>query len=111
MEVRDELHRCDALVLSSRHETFGNVVVESLACGKPVVATRCGGPEDIISDSCGILVANEDVAALASGVRLMSQADWDPLRIRQHALDYFSPQRWSTSLHALYKDVIAAYAM
>jgi len=62
--VIKEMKSCDVFVLSSRHETFGNVVVEAAACGKPVIATKCGGPEDIIGDDIGILIENESVGAL-----------------------------------------------
>lgn len=56
--------RCFAL--TSPREAFGNVVVEALACGLPVVATRSGGPEEILgAGRFGTLVANGDVDALA----------------------------------------------
>lgn len=38
----------DCCVISSDHETFGNPAVEALAMGKPVITTKCGGPESII---------------------------------------------------------------
>ncbi|HUT23939.1 MAG TPA: glycosyltransferase [Sumerlaeia bacterium] len=58
--------QCDVLALPSRTETFGCVLIEALACGKPVVATRCGGPEDIITDdSVGRLCGNDDADDLA----------------------------------------------
>src|SRR5262249_62336963 len=52
-EVARYMQESALLVLPSRRESFGSVLVEALACGTPVVATRCGGPEDIVNDSVG----------------------------------------------------------
>jgi glycosyltransferase involved in cell wall biosynthesis len=46
----------DALVLPSLLECGGAVVLEAMACGRPAIATKWGGPEDYIDPSCGILV-------------------------------------------------------
>ena len=43
--VRARMQACDGFILPSWAETFGLVLGEALACGRPVVATRCGGPE------------------------------------------------------------------
>jgi glycosyltransferase involved in cell wall biosynthesis len=60
------------LALSSDEEGFGLVVVEAMACGVPVVATRCGGPEEIISHgSDGYLVPLDDARELANHLRLL----------------------------------------
>jgi D-inositol-3-phosphate glycosyltransferase len=54
------------LALPSDEEGFGMVVVEAMACGVPVIATRCGGPEEIISEGLdGFLVPLDDARAFA----------------------------------------------
>jgi glycosyltransferase involved in cell wall biosynthesis len=69
-EVADLMReRCDIFVLPSNSETFSCVVMEALASGKPVVSTRCGGPEDIItSPLLGELCPTHDPIALAHAV-------------------------------------------
>jgi glycosyltransferase involved in cell wall biosynthesis len=63
------LRGLDVLVCASREEGFGLAVLEAAAAGVPVVATRCGGPEDMIEhEVTGLLVPPEDAAALADAV-------------------------------------------
>ena len=59
------MQSCDVFVLPSLHETFGIVLGEAMSCGKPVIATRCGGPEFVVTDDSGCLVDVADPAALA----------------------------------------------
>ena len=67
-DVLAEMLAADAFVLSSRIETFGVVVIEALACGLPVVATRSGGPECIVGEADGELVQVGDVAGLGQAM-------------------------------------------
>lgn len=59
----------DCCVISSDHETFGNPAVEALATGKPVITTRCGGPESIIQDNrLGRVVGPSNSSAFAEAM-------------------------------------------
>jgi glycosyltransferase involved in cell wall biosynthesis len=62
------LHSLDAFVLSSRTEGFSIACIEAMACGIPVIATRSGGPEEILKDGAGILVPTDDPEAIAQAV-------------------------------------------
>jgi glycosyltransferase involved in cell wall biosynthesis len=68
------IKKASALVLSSRFEGLPGVIIEALTLGKPVVATACGGPVEILCDGrAGVLVPPEDVNALADGMsRILS---------------------------------------
>lgn len=60
---------CEALVLPSRHEAFGMAALEAMALGKPVIATRSGGPEDFVADGRnGLLVPPGDARKLAAAI-------------------------------------------
>ena len=67
-ELAGRLREADALVMPSLRDCGGAVVLEAMACGLPVVATRWGGPADYVDDSCGILVPPESREALTAGL-------------------------------------------
>jgi glycosyltransferase involved in cell wall biosynthesis len=104
--------RAACVVVSSRYEGFGNVIVEAMACGTPVVATRCpSGPEEIITDGTnGLLVPVDDVPALAAAiVRVLDGGRLsDTLRQggRARALD-FSAERVADAYCSFLETVMA----
>lgn len=100
------------LVLPSRRESLGMVLAEALACGTPVVATRCGGPEDIVCDEVGLLVPPEDPAALAEGIErtLARRESFDARRLRDYALSRFGYEAVGERLSALYREALRAGA-
>jgi len=68
-DVPELLRRSDVYVSSSRTEGMSNALLEALACGLPLIATRVGGAEDIVDDRVnGVLVPDGDAATLASAL-------------------------------------------
>ncbi|MEA2375702.1 MAG: hypothetical protein QOD53_2165 [Thermoleophilaceae bacterium] len=68
-DLPDGLNASDALVLASVHEQFGQVLVEAMACGLPVVAVDAHGPSTIVDDGeTGWLVPADDEEALAEAI-------------------------------------------
>lgn len=92
-EIVDCLGRSDIFVLASRSETFGVVYIEAMSQGLPVIATRCGGPEDIINDKNGLLVPVDDVNALAEAIKYMYMhyKDYDRANVAEDCQSRFSP--------------------
>lgn len=71
-ELRSLYQHAACLALPSHEEGFGMVVIEAMASGIPVVATRCGGPEEIIDEGeTGYLVPLDDAKQLASRLELL----------------------------------------
>lgn len=84
-DVAGYMSAADGFVLSSHWEGFGLVVAEAMACELPVVATKSGGPEEIVVDGeTGYLCEARDPAALAAGVeRLMAKGEAERERMGQ----------------------------
>jgi glycosyltransferase involved in cell wall biosynthesis len=68
--VVEELRMCDVLCLPSLEEPLGQAALEALASGRPVVATRVGGPPEYVRADCGALVDPLDVGSIADGMRV-----------------------------------------
>lgn len=110
-EVRDVpgvLHSSDLMVLNSRDEPFGLVVVESMAAGTPVLATCVGGIPEIIQDcENGWLVEPGDSGELAARLVELSQKKRSELhRVAERAQHITCPQfsldRYKNELESLY---------
>ncbi|TMP36626.1 glycosyltransferase [Pseudoalteromonas rubra] len=91
-QVKEKMYEADVFVLSSEYETFGVVVVEALALGKPVIATKCGGPETIVSNEVGTLIEKNSPEAMAEAmIQMYRQYEkFDKYEIRAYCDREFS---------------------
>ena len=106
-QVRQQMQLCDVFVLSSLHETFGVVVGEAMACGKPVISTRCGGPEFIVNEETGVLVDVANAQALADAMSefITDRAHFDPQTVRTSIVNRFSPEMFVKNVSSVYEQL------
>ncbi|MFP5210240.1 MAG: glycosyltransferase [Acidobacteriota bacterium] len=76
-EVARWMSAANVITLPSYMEGCPNVVLEALACGRPVVATNVGGIPEIVNEQCGCLVSPRDSESLAHGLEFALDKDWD----------------------------------
>ncbi len=76
-EVARWMAAANLVTLPSYSEGHPNVLVEALACGRPVVATPVGGIPEVVDAQSGVLVAPRDATSLAEGLKTVLERDWD----------------------------------
>lgn len=108
-EVLDTMINSQVYVLASGYETFGVVLIESMALGKPVIATRCGGPESIVNDGVnGLLVDVDDIDQLSNSLGYIYQQynTFDAKTIQHGCLAKFSGKSVFKQLNKVYQEAI-----
>jgi len=96
----------DLVTLPSYMEGCPNVVLEALACGRPVVATNVGGIPEIMCGECGQLVSPRDPASLATALASVLDKTWDSAFICAHG-----SRSWNTvaaELLDLFESLVSA---
>jgi len=97
---------CDLLLLPSHAEGVPNVVLEAMACGKPVVVSALPGIREVMPDYAGIVVPARQPEAFAAAVAQALDSSWDAGRIRKHA-EQFSWEDNIDTLEALLQDAVS----
>ena len=83
------LAACNLLALPSYSEGHPNVLVEALACGRPVLATPVGGIPEVVDEGCAILVAPRTIEPLAAGIAQALDRAWDEQALsRRYSRDW-----------------------
>jgi glycosyltransferase involved in cell wall biosynthesis len=106
--VKKEMMKCNVFVLSSLTETFGVVLIEALSCGKPVISTKSGGPDDIITRDNGILITVNDDQDLSKAMREIydNYHLYNSNKIRQDCLNKYGSNAITDQLINLYNEVL-----
>ena len=107
--LRSQLGECAALVMAPKWtEAFGNVAIEAMACGVPVVSYRRGGPAEIVVDGeTGRLVAPDDVPGLAAA--LCDLGSLSRHACRRRAETHFSTQAFARRVEAWLQGVCGRF--
>jgi glycosyltransferase involved in cell wall biosynthesis len=109
-DIPELLQEIDVLLLTSKRETFPVILLEAMASGCPVVATRSGGPESMIThETDGLLCDIQDAADLSEQLlRLLADRAFREriaLQARKTVLGSYDLDQVSLRLAALYEDV------
>jgi glycosyltransferase involved in cell wall biosynthesis len=101
------LRKSHLFVLPSLFENFSVATAEAMATGTPVLATRCGGPEEFVTDDVGLLVPPGDAEALYKGLDYMLDhlERFSPDQISRYVTERFSPERVGAQLHTIYQEL------
>jgi glycosyltransferase involved in cell wall biosynthesis len=112
-DVARVLNGVDLYVSTSTSEGFSLTTIQAMACGLPVVATRSGGPEDIITDGIdGFLVPVGDTFAIARVIADLAAAATLRRRLgesgRKKVVQRFTLGRMVSAYEAIYEEALAA---
>ncbi len=108
-EIHSLAYACHCCVLPSDYETFGLPALEAIVAGKPVIATKCNGPESIITNQkLGRLVERGNAKELAEAMIDVfdNYKSFNSELIRKHALENYSEEALSKKLKKIYADII-----
>ena len=110
-ELQRQLRQCRALLMTPRWvEAFGNVAIEALACGVPVIAYRRGGPAEIVQDGhTGFLVEPDRVKGLVEAIERIDEID--RCACRQQAEALYSLEALGDRFQTWFEEILATGAI
>lgn len=107
-EVALSLRKADCFILLSNSETFGVAYIEALASGIPVIATRCGGPEEFMEEQYGLLIDKWSIEQAEDAMLYMCKniRDYNGIAISDQIRKRFSPETIAKQLMAVYEEIV-----
>lgn len=98
----------DCFVLSSMYETFGVVYIEALACGVPIIATKCGGPEDFFNENLGYIIEVDNLNELYDAMEriINNKSKFNNQDISKYIKNRFSKKVIVKELEGVYNLII-----
>ena len=94
-KIQEFYFSCHVFALLSNYETFSVATAEALAHGRPVLVTRCGGPQEYVTQECGVLVNPGSKEDAVKGFLFLydNYEKFDALSIAQYARERFSLEK------------------
>lgn len=110
-QVFDALQKAGCFVLTSKYETFGVVVIEAMLLGKPVIVTRCGGPESFVTTETGMVINKENLPELINAMKEMinKAGSYDSRQISEYARKRFGAVSFVNRVSEFYEEAIESY--
>lgn len=107
-KLAEQLRQADAMIMFSNHENLPVVILESFACGIPVISSRVGGIHEHLKPERGQLIERGNEAELFEKLNtfLEKPEKYDKERIRKYALDHFSNAVVGKQLFDIYLSMI-----
>jgi glycosyltransferase involved in cell wall biosynthesis len=107
-EVPQFMSRLHFFVCSSRYETFCVSLIEAMASGRPVVSTRCGGPEDFVNETNGVLCDKENPEALQKAIEWMmsNYSSFSSVTMKAYIEDNFTGGSFLKKIGEVYSEVL-----
>lgn len=105
--VYNFLQKINFVIINSNSETFSIVAAEALACGKPVITTTCGGPQEFITAEQGILIPPNDSIQLEKAIQymLLNFKKYNPKNLSNYAAGKFSYEKIGAQFIEVYDKV------
>lgn len=104
-DIPKEFSNCHALIHPSRYETQGIVIIEALATGRPVISTKCGGPNQVIKEDDGYLIPIDNEAAMTNAMTELMWKTWDGKSISERVINRFSKRIIIDQLEEIYTSI------
>lgn len=107
-DIANIYSKTDCFAMVSLSETFGVVYIEAMASGIPVIATKCGGPEDFVNDNNGLLVEVDNHKQLCDAIVFMYEnySSYYTDVLRSYVEENFSPESVARKIIELYNTIL-----
>jgi glycosyltransferase involved in cell wall biosynthesis len=108
-KVAEKMQQSDCFILFSENETQGCVILESFACGVPVIATKVGGVPEFIKENFGILIEKNNEAELYDAMKdiIEKKIQFErPVALREFVVANYSKESIAEQFSAIYKEIL-----
>ncbi|MEO8233560.1 MAG: glycosyltransferase, partial [Ignavibacteriota bacterium] len=105
------LTNADFHILNSDDEGFSVVTAEAILYGIPVIATKCGGPEDFVNETTGLLIERRNLDELKKSILFMldNSFKFDKKKLHEFGKNMFSPEVISNKTYKAYQNSIVSW--